>query len=248
MRTLASILAGLIVLLGISARCWADEAPPAPCVLKVGWEEWYPFIYRVQGEFAGSEYVLLQRLAKRAGCQLDFVETSWEDSLKRLASGELDMLYGASRTPEREAYAQFSITYRVEQVVLVVPVGQLDLPPGQVSVSLEQWLDTPSASGQPKRLGLVTAYYYGEGVEKVLRAPARQSQLLHLQFDQHLHRHLIKGELDGYLVEAGIVQNQRGQPVEWVSMDEFTTEPVHLMFSRQVPPAVVERFNQAIGP
>lgn len=246
MRKLACIILGLFISMAVSARVWAAESTDERCVLKVGWEEWYPFIYKVEGKFSGSEYELLQRLATKAGCQLVYVEASWENSLKMLADGQLDMLYGASRTAEREAYARFSTPYRVEQIVLVVPFDQLDQQPGQVSVSLQQWLDQPNASGQPRKLGLVTAYFYGQDVEMLLRAPARQSQLMQLQFDQQLHRNLIKGQIDGYLVEAGVVQHQRGEAVKWVSLREYKTEPLHLMFSRQVPQAVVERFDKAI--
>ena len=242
MRKLACIIGLLVMALVVPVRSWADT----PCVLKVGWEEWYPFIYKSEGKFAGSEYELLQRLASKAGCQLAFVEASWDNSLKMLAEGKLDMLYGASRTAEREAYASFSHAYRIEQIVLVVPADQLDMQPGQVSVSLKQWLDEANASGQPRRLGLVTAYFYGQDVEKEIRAPARQSQLVQLQFDQHLHRNLIKGLIDGYLVEAGVVQNQRGEAVKWVSLREYKTEPLHLMFSKQVPQSIVDRFNLAI--
>ncbi len=90
MHKFGPVLFLLALTLFMPSKSWADTSVQAQCVLKVGWEEWYPFIYKTAGKFAGSEYDLLQRLASKAGCQLVYIEASWDDSLKMLAEGKLD--------------------------------------------------------------------------------------------------------------------------------------------------------------
>ena len=85
MKKLACLLlTGLLATLS-TGSIWAAATDENPCVLKVGWEEWYPFIYQQGQAFSGSEYTLLSRLAKKTGCQLKFVEVAWDKSLQLLA-------------------------------------------------------------------------------------------------------------------------------------------------------------------
>ena len=240
----------LLLLLAISPLTgWTAASKDSACVLNVGWEEWYPFIYKENAKFSGSEYEMLTRLAAKAGCQLEFTLEPWDNSLKLLAEGKLDMLYGASRTAERETFAQYSIPYRLEQIVLAVPLGASEsaLAPGQTAISLAEWLAQKNAAGQPRKLGLITAYFYGEQLEQILRDPARQPQLHQVRWDQKLHNQLSEERIDGYLIEASVVQSQKTETVHWLNIREFRSEPLHLMFSRKVPAAIVERFNLAIS-
>ena len=227
---------------------WAAATDENPCVLKVGWEEWYPFIYQQGQTFSGSEYTLLSRLAKKTGCQLKFVEVAWDKSLQQLAQGKLDMLFGASMTDERKTYAQFSQAYRFEQIVLVVAdTSDSSIEPSTASISLKHWLEQKNASQQPRRLGLILGYYYGDHLEPILRAPTTKPQIIEMRWDQKLHQQLINQQIDGYLIEASVVQSQRASSPTWLNVQEFRMEPLHLMFSRQIPADIVERFDRAIN-
>lgn len=248
------------LLLGASTALAADTSD---CHLRVGWEEWYPLIY-TQSEplpvaddlplpskaerehLAGSEYALLNSLAERAGCRLSFIEQPWLRALKLLKQGKLDMLYSASRTPEREAFAQFSLPYRVERMVLVVrPEGS----PQPARMALRDWLAEPDERGKPHRLGLILGYYYGDILDPIIREPGYHPQLYAVRWDQQLQEMLLHQRIDGYLVETSVAQAQiasTGQPANLIEVSEHRAEPLHLMFARQVSPAIVERFDTAI--
>ncbi|WP_043307046.1 ABC transporter substrate-binding protein [Pseudomonas sp. ML96] len=227
----------------------AAVAKQSSCKLRVGWEEWFPLIYQQDEQLTGSEYELLQQLASGAGCQLQFVELPWARALQLLKQGQLDMLYGASRTAEREAYAQFSQAYRQEQMVLVIraPEGPRQQELGRIS--LVDWLAEPRPNGQPRTLGLIRGFYYGETLEAIVRDPAARNQRMEVRWDQQLHQVLSLGRIDGYLVEASVAQAQQsvgGQPMQLFAVSEHPQEPMHLMFSRKVAEQVVERFDDAI--
>jgi polar amino acid transport system substrate-binding protein len=239
MRTLAL---ALLVLL-----CPGFAGAAQPCRLKVGWEEWFPLFYRQNGHFQGSEYQLLSELSDAAGCQLEFIEVPWIRALQQLRNGELDMLYGASRNTEREAFARFSKAYRQERMVLVVRAHKTQSSPGEVS--LRAWLAEPGAHGQPRTLGLIRGFYYGDTLDPLVRAPADSTRRLEVRWDQQLHQVLTHGRIDGYLVEASVARARQaagGPPVSLLGVSEQPSEPMHLMFSRQIPEAVVERFDRVI--
>lgn len=229
--------------------CNGAAAEEPPCELKVGWEEWFPLIHRQDHQLTGSEYQLLQQLASGAGCTLEFIEVPWARALQLLKNGQLDMLYGASRTPEREAFAQFSQVYRLEQMVLVVRVPEA-IQQNQIDeLSLVAWLAEHRPGGQLHMLGLIRGFYYGDTLEPIVRDPAIHAQRLEVRWDQQLHQMLILGRIDGYLVEASVARAQQsvgGQPIRVFSVSEHPEEPMHLMFSREVPGEVVERFDQSI--
>jgi polar amino acid transport system substrate-binding protein len=219
-----------------------------PCQLRVGWEEWFPLIHRQDDQLTGSEYQLMQELATAAGCTLIFVETPWVRALQLLKSGQLDMLYGASRSAEREAYAQFSQPYRYEQMVLVVRAPQEQPQQPMHELSLADWLAEPRSNGQRRVLGLIRGFNYGT-LEPLVRPQAAPTRHLEVRWDQQLHQLLAAQRIDGYLVEMSVARAQQavgGQPVRLRTVSEQPHEPMYLMFSRDVPHQVVESFNEAI--
>ena len=82
--------------------------------------------------------------------------------------GDIDLLYGASKTPEREAFAQFSLPYRVEQMLLLT---QRTDPPQPAQLSLRRWLASPNANGNPRVLGVILGFYYGPRLDPIVHAP-----------------------------------------------------------------------------
>lgn len=215
------------------------------CTLKVGWEEWHPYISTLEGGLSGSEYVLLQSLATRAECQLQFIEVPWVRALVLLENGQLDLLYGASRSAERERYAVFSMPYRYERMELVVR-GEGN---GE-SLSLLDWLTTPNAEGAQRMIGLIRGFHYGDILEPIVRANTGNFAVHEVRFDSQLRDMLLAGRIDGYLIEAVVGQWQReavGGQLRLHALREHQPEPMHLMFSKQVPTTVVNRINAAIS-
>ena len=240
MRALRYLICSLLL-----CACGLTQAQD--CHLRVGWEEWYPLIYERDGQLIGSEYVVLSTLAKQAHCQLEFIELPWIRALKSLQNGDIDLLYGASKTPERETFAQFSQPYRVEQMLLLTHrEGQ----PQPGPVSLTRWLATPNASGQPRMLGVILGFYYGDSLDPIVHAPEAQAQRLRVRWDQQLLKLLKAKRIDGYLIEASIaprLTQQNAQALQQHQVSEQKPEPMHLMFSHKVPIEIVQRFDAAIA-
>lgn len=240
MRTLRPLLCSLLLI--TSGLAQAQD-----CRLRVGWEEWYPLIHERDGQLAGSEFVLLSSLAKQAHCQLEFIELPWIRALKSLQNGDIDLLYGASKTPEREAFAQFSRPYRVEQMLLLTH-REGTAQPGPIS--LTDWLATPNANDKPRLLGVILGFYYGDQLDPIVHAPEAQAQRLQVRWDQQLLKLLKAKRIDGYLIEASIAHQltrQNPQALQQHQVSEQNPEPMHLMFSQRVPVEIVQRFNAAIA-
>lgn len=240
MRTLRPLLCSLLLIT-------SGLALGQDCRLRVGWEEWYPLIHERDGQLAGSEFVLLSSLAKQANCQLEFIELPWIRALKSLQNGDIDLLYGASKTPEREAFAHFSQPYRVEQMLLLTN-REDTAQPGPIS--LTDWLATPNGNGKPRLLGVILGFYYGDQLDPIVHAPEAKAQRLQVRWDQQLLKLLKAKRIDGYLIEASIapqLTRQNPQALQQHQVSEQNPEPMHLMFSQRVPVEIVQRFNAAIA-
>ena len=77
-------------------------------VLRVGAFDYEPAIFRNdQGEIEGFYVDLLQEAARREGWELQFVYGSWADGLRRLRSGEVDILTSVAYTDERAEWMDY---------------------------------------------------------------------------------------------------------------------------------------------
>lgn len=238
---------GVLILLSVFSAPLLAVPSDSDCRLNVGWEEWFPVFYQQDGQLQGPEYELLMELAQQADCQLEFFELPWKRQLKRLENADLDLLYAASRTPEREVFARFSHSYRSEKMLMVVRASSM--ASSQTSVSLRQWLATPNDAGRDKTLGLILGYYYGDALSSIIADPAIKSRFLEVRWDQQLQELLSKKRIDGYMVEASVAYAQQQvaeQQLQLLTVDEHQPEPMFLMFSKSVSATIVARFNRAI--
>lgn len=214
------------------------------CTLRVGWEQWRPYVFSAHGQLSGREYQLLQNLAQKTQCKLEFIESPWARSLIQLKNDQLDLLYGASLTAEREQFAQFSKAYRIEQMVLVELGSGLGAPR-----SFSLWLKEPRPDGKPKVLGVIRSYNYGVDLEPILNQEQTHYVRHEVRFDSQLRDMLASRRIDGYLIEAQVGQWQQHSiqaPLRLSPLTEVKGEKMHLMFSKRVPKEIVIRFNQAI--
>lgn len=88
--------------------------------LRVAMMEWPPYFYPNEaGDAVGADIEMMRAIFKEAGCSLELRETLPRN--RRYAmfkSGDLDIIPGASDTPERREYAWFGHAYRMETVSL----------------------------------------------------------------------------------------------------------------------------------
>ncbi len=220
------------------------DTTQASCELTVGWDPWEPYHYQPVGDrVQGLDVDLIGAMAERAGCDLEWEQGSWASMLQLVRSGDLDLLPGATRTPEREAFAHFSEPYRRESFRIHVRADEAEKWSGK---SLTELLENDF------RLGLTHGYIYGEDVEQVLDDPRWEDQLVEVPVGELNFLNLMDFRIDGFLEDpfvAASIDHRRdwGVTFEALPLDVHSGD-VHLMFSQvSVEPAIVERFDRALS-
>ena len=215
-----------------------------------GWAQYPPYSYeeRVRGfpQWKGLDVELLRKIAGRAGYAIDSPALDWAEHVRNIETGETDFAVAATKTPEREAFANFSVPYRTETMALIVPRGQSASLPATTEIELVDLFKKTNF-----QLGIESgAAYPSEAIRAFLDDPANHHQLLRIGTQQDLLQNLIDGQIDGYLadriVAATLIRANRvrGQVEEHPLLVDGN---LHLMFSKaSVPPTVVAAFDRAI--
>lgn len=222
------------------------EQSRGECELRVGWDNWPPYIELEDGQFHGLEYDLLKATADAAGCSLHMMQVPWVRALRMLSDGSLDLLYGAGYSKERDDFAQYSLPYRQEQFVLIT----MDEAYNQASsVSLYDWIQSVSALGGQRKLGLFRGNFYGKRMERILDDNTGRIGLVYLRSNEQMIEMLARNRLDGFIIEDGVAQmlaQSSSHPILRLVINEQVADPLHYIFSTNIPGEVVERFNAAI--
>lgn len=153
--TLKLLLLTLLVICGQSGIAHAqDDKFVCSEPIQIGFNDWAPYAWIDEsGNAVGLDVDMLTLVANNLGCKVEFIQMPVKRAHQMLKVGTLDMMMGASYTPEREKYAYFSNSYRDEEVKLFVEAGNAS------SIIVEKWQDIIS-----KRLKLLVPAYgwYGQ--------------------------------------------------------------------------------------
>ena len=239
---------------GDSTATTADTPPPPPpaealegegsdeaCTIVMGWDPWEPYHFQdVDGSVRGLDVEIVTAVTERAGCSLQFYRDDWTNLLRMLQTGEISLLSGATRTPERTRYADFSPAYREEAVQLFVRAGE---------TSRFEADDLETLLRDGFRLGVTLGYVYGP---EVARLQSEFDPLFRVANVSEANvGNLLDQRIDGFLEDpyvAAAAQRRRG----WE--DEVDAHPltiyvgdVHLMFSQAgLDQATTSRINDSL--
>ncbi len=144
------------------------------------------------GEITGFRQALITEALARMGCRVKVVEMPWARALVDLESGQLDVLPGAFRTPEREAYALFSSLGEHSVNRLFVLSSQAQAWPLKDLADLRQ---------QNFKLGVQPRVSYGAAFDQLARDPQFMQRLVTVSSRQSLWRMLALGRVDGVLAD-----------------------------------------------
>lgn len=114
----ASTATGEPIALTAAERAWLAQHP----VVRVGYDPaWPPFSERApDGRGVGIDADVLALVAQRLGVKFELVtRAKWTEVYDAAARGEIDMLAGTARTPEREKVFHFTAPYFVFPLVIV---------------------------------------------------------------------------------------------------------------------------------
>ncbi|MFD2205400.1 substrate-binding periplasmic protein [Kiloniella antarctica] len=107
---------GLIIISSVSIA--ADK-------VRYGISHWPPYALAEQAKLAGIDYDVSQELSKRLGIEFDYRVCPFKRCLQEMKSGQLDLLAGIARNPEREKYMAYTDTpYSTVAVVFYVRKGE----------------------------------------------------------------------------------------------------------------------------
>jgi polar amino acid transport system substrate-binding protein len=200
----------------------------APCELVMGWDPWEPYQYEIAGgQVLGLDVDLLTAVASHAGCDLSFRKGSWRDLLQLLEAGDIDLLAGATRTPDREAFAYFTEPYRDEQFSLFVAARRLDELGDK---GFGQLMDAGL------RFGVVQDYLYGDPVATFQDDPRFEDRFVYTSMSETNLSRLLTAQVDAVIedkyVGASIIRHKDlGSDIAPHPM-AFTSNPVSIMVSR----------------
>jgi len=224
--------------LGQGARGETGGSAAAP--LRIGWGDFPPFQMRAAPGPEGLDIELIQLIALAAGERLRWLELPWARQLSDLALGELDLVAGATHSPERGAFAAFSQPYRQERVALMALVGGA---PALKALS--------DLKGRAVRVGLIRGSLLPASLRRELDDPAL-NQLLVLLHANDLTLSALRARRVDYVIEDPVTTFYRAarSPGERVAVAlELMLSPVHLMVSRRLlaqRPELVQRLNQGL--
>ena len=83
---------------------------PKKIVVAFG-ESFPPMVYREHGIPVGADIEIWRRWSEETGVKVEFRLMPWAEAIPALLNGEVDVVDGVSRTPERESALDFSSAY-----------------------------------------------------------------------------------------------------------------------------------------
>ncbi|GAA3558243.1 substrate-binding periplasmic protein [Marinobacter xestospongiae] len=239
-RYLRGVCAGL-ALLGATGVALADCSRS----FVVNQADWLPYMYRdADGRRAGLDYELVKGVLDHAGCDYEFVDYPSKRALVKLQEGTIDLLAGASVTPEREAYSRFTVPYRQERIVLLVRREDRDrLPTQELGTLIEDFNLV---------LGAIAGGYYGQAFDGLDRdVLMERDRLVMLNSNRQLLNLLTIGRIDA-VVGDGVSLHVSAASLDLVDQVSvhgrfLNQDPVHLMLSKRTTSEQdLEMINQAI--
>jgi len=222
----AALVLGLML---VATSVTRAEAETPECVLRVGWHPYAIYTFEMtDGTPDGADIALVRAVAKEIGCEVAFVRLPWARILLEIENGGLDVATSASRTTERDAYARFSVPYRVSMAAVFIRRGEARLYP------LE---DLGGISAIGLRLGVIAGYVYGERYQGLQSNPFFMS-LIDGAADYATNiRKLVHRRIDGFLVDDAAVMSATARRLGVDHLVErhplrMPEQTLHLMLSR----------------
>jgi polar amino acid transport system substrate-binding protein len=224
---------------GVSLSAHAQD-----CVKTVRWYDDVPYSYRgPEGKPTGLNVDLLQEALVRVGCKARWVELPWARALASLEGGQLDILPGALKTPERQRFAYFSRAINRSPNVLFMVHTALNKYPVQKLADL---------MGTDFRLGIQLGVAYGAEYEALQSNPAFVERLNSVTLRRNAWNMMALGRLDGMIADetTGLVELQQLDLLKTVVKTNLVVsgQPAHVAISQRTStPEFVQSLDRAIG-
>jgi polar amino acid transport system substrate-binding protein len=228
-----------VLVSGLSLAAQAQD-----CVKTVRWYDDVPYTYRgPDGNPIGLNVDVLQEALGRVGCKVRWVELPWARALAALEGGQLDLLPGALKTPERQRFAYFSRALNRSPNVLFIAQTAVDKYPVRKLADL---------IGTDFRLGMQLGVAYGPEYEALQSNPAFVARLSSVTLRRNAWNMIALGRLDGMIADetTGLVELQQLGLLKTVVKTGLVVsgQPAHVAISQRTStPEFVQLLDRAIG-
>jgi len=181
----------LLIRLCLSLALLPFSLYSAACVLRVQVSEFPPYSYQEHGQWQGSRVVLSERLAQKLNCDVQYVDVPWARALLLLRSGDLDLMFNLTPTPQRREYIWFSRPHHMEKLAFATTLRQTE------------WLEVKRVNNLrqfPGVIALTEGAFMGSAMEKLLTEATFQRKIIAVAERRVKNELLLRGRAQG-LVE-----------------------------------------------
>lgn len=224
----------------------ALEAEPGPvmndCELVMGWDPWEPYQYRTaQGDVSGLDVEIARAAAAAADCDLELLEGQWMSLLGQLRQGKINVLAGATRTPGRDEFAEFTEAYRSESFLVYTHVR---------NQRLIEMSELDALREGDFMVGTVAEYYYGDEISAVLDELDEAGRLREAAVAELNYERLLNGDIDAFVEDpfvAAALIRKRGLTQIAPTSTRIGAADVRFMLSREgLSEASIARFADGL--
>ncbi|MBI5988286.1 EAL domain-containing protein [Clostridium perfringens] len=102
----------IITVLGITIKFDGKKVNCNRQTIKVGFYEYYPYYYLNKNSIPDGYYnELLEVISNKLNLNYEYVDCNVTNALEKLKSGQIDLVFGISKTPDREKEYEFTDHY-----------------------------------------------------------------------------------------------------------------------------------------
>lgn len=176
----------------------------------------------------GQSVELLQALATKVGCKIDFRSSPWVRSLLQLKTGELDVISHLYHNAERDKDYYFIGPHHLEAIWLI---GK---PADFTGLKNLSDLSTIKPAG---RIAVLNGAYYGENFAALSKEPAFAAQLVTISSIQDKLALLNANRVDAILEDRSVLhfwqRENRKQAHSYQPILQVYEAPVYFGFSKK---------------
>lgn len=232
------------LLAGVVLYCHLVSATTTcPGIWRVAYNtDWLPYVSLTDQAVSGTDVELVRSLTQQLGSNLQLIQMSEQRALQQLQQGGLDLLFAASYTKERAAYAYFSIPYRQETITAVLHKDLLAEQPELKNSAAFYQLAAKRWSG-----AVNTAGYYGEDFE-YFKLHQGQNRLFHVAEELRRLQMVAQGRAQYSLVDPVVARYHIKQHPELAELQLLPfmlhKSTIHLMLSQKtVSPLCLQQLD-----
>ncbi|MCT4634729.1 MAG: transporter substrate-binding domain-containing protein [Rickettsiales bacterium] len=207
-----------------------------------------PFYVINNSQISGIEYELTKVIFNKAGITVKYDAENpafWKEILTQIESGEKDFVGGATDTKERENWALFSKTYRLDSESVVTNNSK-----SNSFTNAAEFIEFIKMNKNLK-IGLVDGVVYNsQEINDLIKNPGSTILVIKSSHEQIVE--LLNNNMVDYIVIDTLLANQELAKIgaknnNFNVIDINSTMPLHFMFSKKtVNQDIVDKVNIAI--